>query len=264
MSGGFYEGLEDFWEKTKIEELGAFQPQQIMEDMTKRAGRGVQSLGSRTNLPWLENFGRDSVENPVSTIAKASTAVGGAYAGGALGGLFGAGEAAPVAAEAVSTVAPLAAEVGSVTAQQAATMTAEELAKQIAMQARGLMGSAKSGVQGLLSPVKSGLQSAQQGFGNLLGTGYVDQIGNVAEGAMAGMPTKSGLLGMGGGGSDLAQRYVMRQGMDMMQPQQPMQAPPQPLRYQQEPMQNPYGQQDPFANLTEEEKMKLRMMGYQV
>ena len=49
MSGAFYQGLEDFWEKSKIDELGAFQPQQIMEDMTKRAGRGETCRGWKTS-----------------------------------------------------------------------------------------------------------------------------------------------------------------------------------------------------------------------
>ena len=214
-------------------------------------------------MPWLENIGRDSVENPVSTIAKASTAVGGAYAGGALGGLLGGAEsAAPVAAEA-ATLAPTAAEVGTLTAEQMATMSAQEIAKYLAQSGRELMGGVKSGVQGLLSPVKSGWQGVQQGMGKMLGTGYVDQIGNAAEGAMVGMPTKSGLLGMGGGGNGAAQRYAMNQGMKMMEPQQPMQAA-RPFQQPQEPMRNPYAQQDPFAEMSEEEKARLRAMGYQI
>lgn len=55
-----------------------------------------------------------------------------------------------------------------------------------------------------------------------------------------------------------AKRFAMNQGMNMMQPQQPQMAPPPP-RYQptqQQPPMNPY--------MSEEEKMRLRQMGYQI
>jgi hypothetical protein len=67
---------------------------------------------------------------------------------------------------------------------------------------------------------------------------------------------------MSKGGNQAAKRYAMDRGMEMMNPPQQQQPRPQPLQYQQDPLQNPYGQQDP--NLTEEQKMQLRMMGYSV
>ena len=108
--------------------------------------------------------------------------------------------------------------------------------------------------------------NAGQWLGGMTGGGYVDQIGNAAEGAMAGAQTKAGLLGMGGDGG-YAKKYAMQQMMNQMSPQQAPQAPARPFVQQQEQMRNPYAQQqyqDPMANLTEEDKMKLRAMGYQV
>jgi hypothetical protein len=82
---------------------------------------------------------------------------------------------------------------------------------------------------------------------------YQSMMGNMGGGMLS-----------GGKSGSAAQRYAMNQASDMMQPQQQPMPPPQPLQHPQEPMRNPYGAQDPLANLTEEQKMQLRMMGYSV
>jgi hypothetical protein len=127
-------------------------------------------------------------------------------------------------------------------------------------------GAAVPGVsQGSQQAAMLAAQTGEFGAHGLGKTMQAASIANELPAYQAAMANMGGGLLSGGKSGAATQRYAMNQAMDMMQPQQPMQAPPQPLRYQQEPMQNPYGQQqfDP-SQLTEEQKMKLRMMGYQV
>jgi hypothetical protein len=97
------------------------------------------------------------------------------------------------------------------------------------------------------------------GLGGLMnGGGYVDQIGNAAEGAVAGQRT-AGLLGAGNNAA--AKRYMMNQGMRMMEqpmaPQPP--PPPRPMMQQPQQMPSPY-----MGQLSEEEKRRLLMQGYSI
>lgn len=256
MSAGFYDNLADFWQKTKIEELGGAQPQEIMEELTKRGGRGVQSAGSRMNMPWLENMGRESVQDPAKTIAKASTAVGSWWLGNGLGGLMGeAAPAASTAADTASLVAPTAAQTASLTAEQMATMSAEELAKYMASQApQGFANTMEAGLMDTGYTPSSLLNAARYGPGS--GQSFGQTMGNYGQGLMGKM-TSPGFR------QEAARRYAMRQGMDMMTPEQPVQAPPQRFQQPQEPLRNPY-QTGVEQELTEEEKQRLRAMGYQI
>lgn len=117
-------------------------------------------------------------------------------------------------------------------------------------------------------------------LGNWLGgaaganTGYVDQIGNAYEGAIAGQSTTGGLMGAAmSGGKNSAQAMKMMEAMRMMQ--QPQQ---QPMMPPQQPQAQPYQAQtpapggfQPMAEMpkdprfeTEEEKRKrlMRMGGF--
>jgi hypothetical protein len=86
--------------------------------------------------------------------------------------------------------------------------------------------------------------------------GYVDQIGNVEEGLNAGSRTQ-GLMGFKMGPQ--SRRMMMNQAQGLMNP--PPQAPPPPPPPRPQPQQQPIS---PYQNLSEEEKQRLRMQGYNV
>lgn len=87
------------------------------------------------------------------------------------------------------------------------------------------------------------------------GGGYVDQIGNAYEGSMAGMQTQPWYqAAMSKANTPQMRRYLMNQGMDMMNEQQ-QQAPQMTFQQpQQQPQFAPY--------MSEEDKQRMREMGY--
>ena len=114
---------------------------------------------------------------------------------------------------------------------------------------------------------QAAMLAAQTGEFGAQGLGKTIQAASMAEGLpwyQAAMGNMGGGLLSGGKSGAAAQRYAMNQGMKMMEPQQPMQVPARPFQQPQEPMRNPYAQQDPFAEMSEEEKARLRAMGYQI
>jgi hypothetical protein len=245
MSGSWYEHLADVWQDSKIDGLGMFNPQELVEESMKMDSRGIESLAKKWNLGGLEQEAHGNVSNPAMGIGKASTAAGLGMLGGAAGGWLGGSGGA-----ATSAVPPMAEMGGSV-----ATQLAQQMGLQSG-QAAGLMGTMESALMDTGYTPSSLLNAAK--YGPESGQTFGQTMGNYGQGLLS----KASSPGF----KQNAQRYAVKQGLNMMEPQQPQQmAPPQPMRYQQEPLQNPYGQQqfDP-SQLTEEEKMKLRMMGYQV
>ncbi len=95
------------------------------------------------------------------------------------------------------------------------------------------------------------------GAGN--GGGYVDQIGNAYEGAVAGQATQPWYqAAMQQANTPQMRRYLMNQGMDMMN-QQPMQAPQHTFQPPQQPTQD---MQSMTPYMDEETKRRLREQGY--
>jgi hypothetical protein len=247
MSGSWYEHLADTWQDSKIDGLGMFNPQELVEESMKMDSRGVESLAKKWNLGGLEQEAHGNVSNPAMGIGKASTAAAASMAGGWLGNLFGG------AGTAGGAVPPMAEMGGPIASQVASQMGLQS------GQAAGLMGTMESALMdsgytpsSLMNAAKYGPESGQT-FGQTMG----NWAGNKADTFMTRLQhNPKGLL------SGQRNRFAMNQAADMMTPQQQMQPPPRPMQYQQDPLQNPYGQQDP--NLTEEQKMQLRMMGYSV
>jgi hypothetical protein len=232
--------------------VSGIDPKKLLYDQVGRDSQNMKHLGEDWNWGFLADEGKKNEKNPGRAIGKAAGAAltwylgGPAWSGASAAGSAGAGAGA---SGAYTLGANAAANTGGQIASQAG--------------AQGLSAALQGAKEGLLS----GGRDFQQWLGNAMGRGYVDQLGNATEGAMVGAPTKSGLLGFGGGEGaqgDFARRYAMNQARTMMTPEEPPQAPARPFQYQQEPIRNPYGQEDPLANLTEEQKMQLRMMGYQV
>lgn len=259
---------------------------------TAEVSRSSAKLGNATGFDYLENEGKKNTDNPGRAIGKAAAAVASWYAGGLLGA--GAGATGGAAGEAGTLVAEQAAE-------EAAKQAAIEAMKQEALnsaQYAGQQGLLSGGEQvasegakrGLLDTTRHALKSS---FGMGGGQGGVNVgssmsaapgPGVVAPGKqfmammdsglinsgnsqLAGkIGTDSGLLGMNGG-----QRAAMNLGGKLMQ--QPQQQPmSQPMRQQQsqpyEPMQSPYGggggMYGGLMGMSEEEKRRLRAMGYPV
>lgn len=201
MSGGFYDELARVWQDSKIDGLGMLNPQELVEESMKMDSRGLESVGKKWNLPWLQEEAHGNVQNPAKGIGKASTMAAASMAGGWLGNLANAGNAA--------------------------------------------------GTAGTMESALMNTGYTPSTFANLMQ--YGQGSGNFGQAAM----NYGGSL-LGGNGNEAARRFAMRQGMDMMQPQQPMQAPQQRYQQPQDPMVNPYQQ------LTEEEKQKLRELGYTI
>jgi hypothetical protein len=256
MSGSWYEHLADTWQDSKIDGLGMFNPQELVEESMKMDSRGMESLGKKWNIQPLQDEAHGNVSDPAKGIGKASTAAGAAMAGGWLGNLFG-------GAPAVASAAPPMAEMGGPMAAQ--------LASQMGLQsgqAAGLMGTMESALTDSGYTPSSLLNAAQNAPGNMpqtimgpngqfdVGQSFGQTMGNYGRGLLSKAQSP--------GFKQDAQRYAVKQGLNMMDQPQQQQAPARPFQYQQEPMRNPYGQEDPLANLTEEQKMQLRMMGYQV
>lgn len=244
MSGGFYDELARVWQDSKIDGLGMLNPQELAEEGMKNDSRLVESVSKKWNLPWLEAEAHGNVQNPAKGIGKASTAVASAYAGGALGGLLGG-----AGGGATSAVPPMAEMGGPMAAQIAQQMGLQS------GQAAGLMGTMESAMMDTGYTPSSLMNAAR--YGPESGQTFGQTMGNYGQGLM----NKAASPGFKQG----AQRYALRQGMDMMSPQQTQYAPPRQFQQPQEPMRNPYSQQqfDP-SQLTEEQKMQLRMMGYPV
>jgi hypothetical protein len=242
MSGSFYEHLADTWQDSKIDGLGMFNPQELVEESMKMDSRGIESLAKKWNLGGLEQEAHGNVSDPAKGIGKASTMAAASMAGGWLGNLFG---GAPAAA---SAVPPMAEMGGPMAAQLASQMGVQS------GQAAGLMGTMESGLMDTGYTPSSLLNAAK--YGPESGQSFGQTMGNYGRGLLSKAQSP--------GFKQDAQRYAVKQGLNMMDQPQQQQAPARPFQYQQEPMRNPYGQEDPLANLTEEQKMQLRMMGYQV
>ena len=156
-------------------------------------------------------------------------------------------------------------------------MTAAEIAAaELALQ-EALMTAQYAGQQGLLSSTApsfgSGLLGGQGGVGMGSLLSNAPGPGVVAPGKQAAAMLDTAAINAGApqmapgywnplvGKSD-AQKFAMKQGLSMMSPEQQQYQPAPPPRnnYQPEPMQLPYG--DPYGGMSEEEKERLRRMGY--
>lgn len=247
----------------------------VFKELAKRDSQNIKHLAEDWNLPWLEAEARKNEKNPGRAIGKAATAAATWYLGGPLWESLGtAAPAAQGAAQAAQGAAPAAASafggMGAMTQEQL-MQQAIQLAAQ-APQQQGLLSSIGNAASGF----KSGLADAMQGARGLLQPqSFAPGPGVAAPGMQgaarldtalinAGFPEAAGgqatgLLGKFIPNSKAGSRLMMNQGMNLMNPpQQPMPAPPPPPPPQQQPQQNPY------LEMTEEEKQRLRAMGYMV
>jgi hypothetical protein len=231
--------------------------------LVKQDSRAAAEVGRGLGLDFLRDEGKYNQKNPGHAITKAAE-----YA--ALYGLgdyfLGAGSAteggmdAVQAGENVGSMGPLAAN-----AAGGATMTAEQLAEQQAMQQLA--------------------QQAPQGLGNTMEAGMMDTgytpsslwhaLNNPnATATSAANRTLGTTLSGGGGGGSTSKLMAAQQGLKMMFPQQPQYQPPPQRQFQgqQEPLPTMYGRnQGPYGTaagnsvgFTEEQKKKLRDMGYKI
>lgn len=256
--------------------------------VAEQDSKNVAKIGHLLGWEGLEEEGKRNADNPGRAIGKAAQYAATYYLGGLLGG---AGEAAGVGAEAATA------------GTEAATIAAEEAAKQAALEAAKQAGT-ETAKQGLLQTAKSagqqGWNSLTDGANSLAYQAAVPGVGSQQAGLLAQQTGDFGAYGLGktmeaaagadglsawqqalgnyGGkaaslagknGPDAAKAYMKSQQISgLMNPQQPqMQQPARPMQGQAEPLANPYG---PGGNsmgllgLSEEEKKKLRAMGYKV
>lgn len=264
-----------------------------VDQVTTRASQNAKHLGQDWNIQYLEDEGAKNEKNPGRAYGKAAQAVAAWYLGGLLGGSGGAagssagGAAASGAGEAAGAVAETA-------AQEMARKAAEEALKQ------ELLNSAQyASQQGLLSGAG---ETASQGFGNtmeagLLDTGYTpSNLGYAFKNSSmlkGGSPSlgqnlqnfgsqrmteaqNGAMLNRAMAPGSGARDYAFRQGVNMMQPEEQPRQQSQPFRYEpqeQQPIYGQSGQGGPYGGLmggeiygqmSEEEKRRLRAMGYQV
>lgn len=220
--------------------------------VARQDSRNAEWLGNALGIDFLEKEGKHNKENPGRAVGKVATSAALYGIGDYLAGL---GEVANVAAPAAD------AAIGAATS--GAGTTAASIAEQQAMQ----QALAQGGGKGLL-----GMDAIQAG----------ENVGSfmpqVAERSFNTVPVKdlsqqAGLLDKGrlalsaGSGTGKGGMLAAQMGMGMLnpqQPQQPMGAPP-PQQPPAQPLNNPYGSQAGNSmGFTEEQKRKLRAMGYQI
>jgi hypothetical protein len=228
--------------------------------------RNLLQLGKALGIKPLEQEASYNVKNPGHAISTAAE-----YAlGGYLGSLLGGGEAAGAAAPAVDESAGLAMNAGG-----AAGTTAGQLASQQAAQ----QALAQAAPQGLANTMEAGLTDTgytPSSLWNALSNPGASSV-SAANRALGTSASQTGLLGnLTSGGSTgkggmLAQQMALKLMQPQGQPQQPMGHPSQGGSMA--PLANPYGtpQQGPYGTpagnsigFTEEQKKKLRAMGYQI
>ena len=243
-----YEQMGEMWNDTaKIDPMAKLAKGQMEMD-----SRAMESLGKRWNIPMLERDAKANQEKPEEGIARAAVATGTAMLGNWLGATGGAAAGAGATA----------AEQAALTASEKA---AEEMMKQMALEAAqgGMTMGSEVVPKGLMNTMEAGLmdtgytpsnlyQAFKNGPGSGQGMGQTMQ--NYGKGLMDRVTSP-------GARQAASKRYAMKQATGLMNPEQPQQAPTQ--RYQQpqqEPMPLPYD----INNLSEEEKMRLRMKGYRI
>jgi hypothetical protein len=204
--------------------------------MIKETSQNLKHLGEMWNIDSLSQEGAKNEKNPGRAIGKAAAYTAGAYLGGLLGGAGGAAGGAGT-----ETAVNSAAALGD--AEQAAVQAGMQTAPQAApMYSSSLLSTAPG--PGVVAP---GMKYPAMADTALINAGYPEMAGGKV----------TGLLAQGSGSP--SSKLALRQTMSSMQPQQapqqqqrPTYAPPQ-----QQPPMLPYG-------MSEEEKQRLRMMGYQV
>lgn len=243
MSGGWYDKLAQAFDNTK--EWDPITPE-LIEGMFKNDSRAMESLGSRWNIGQLERDAQFNQDKPSQGLARAATATGLGFLGAGAGSAF---QGAGAASEATAA---------SELAAQEALNSAQFAGQQ------GLLGAEVP--QGYMSGMEAGMLDTgytpsslwnAAKYGPDSGQSFGQTMGNYGQGLLS-KATSPGARQSAG------QRFAMDQGMKMMQPQQPQMAPSRPYGPPQKPPPPVYGQQDPFAGMSEEEKQKLRAMGYPV
>jgi hypothetical protein len=118
---------------------------------------------------------------------------------------------------------------------------------------------------------QAAMLAAQTGEFGAFGLGKTMEAAAYAGGNGSGLMNAAGGLLAGGGGKGTSNLLMQNMGMNLMNPQQPQQPQPMapPPRPQQiEPLNTPYGPNGNSMGLpppmTEEEKRRLRMMGYRI
>lgn len=266
-----YEQLGEFWNKTKWIDPIASQSLEHQTDLMSDAG---ESLGERWNMPWLAEEARYNKDHTSEALGKGAVSAASWWAGNAAGGLMGAGGAA--GANAATNTATTAAEIAARTAaEEAAKLAAEKAAEQAVMKGgEGLLS------QGFGNTMEAGLMGPNASLAdtympkNLMdaynygpGMSQAPGPGVVAPGQQFNANLDTGLMNRGMSdyagkvGSKKFNQLATRQGLNMMQPQEPQQmAPPQRYQHQEQRQQPMYGQQE----TPEELKRKLRAMGYPI
>jgi len=237
--------------------------------VARQDSRNMAKIGNALGWDWLEQEGKRNTDNPGRAIGKAAQYAATWYLGGPAWGAAGSGASAA----------------GTTAAEEATKVAAEEAAKQAALEMaqQEMLNSAQyAGQRGLLSV---GEQAIPQGVANtmeagLMDTGYTpSSLWNALRyGGNSGQSVGKTLANYGttkfnnavqglknGGGQKFAKRYATQQALGMLnpQPQQrpaPYQPPPQE-EYQPQPL---YGSGGGIYGLTEEEKQRLRQMGFRV
>lgn len=202
-------------------------------DQVKRDSQNARHIGEDLNWDFLAAEGKKNEKNPGRAIGKAATAALTWYLGGPAWGAAG---------NAANSAVPPMAEMGGQTAMNAANAMQPAMA--------GLGSSMESALQDT-GYTPSSLMNAFR-YGPDSGQGMGQTMSNFASNKGMGLMHQAQNNPMGLLGNDNVKRYAMRQGMDMMQPQQ-YQSPPPPPPRQQQPLLTPY--------LSEEDKRRLMMQG---
>ena len=267
-----YEQLGEFWNKSKwIDPIAS----QSLEHQTDLMSDAAESIGERWNWPMLAEEARYNKDHTSEALGKGAVSAASWWAGNALGAGSAAGNAAGAAGSAATQTATTAAEIAAKTAaEEAAKLAAERAVEQAAMGSEGLLsqGFGNTVEAGLMNPnaslantymPKNPLDAYRYGAGmsNAPGPGVVapnQQFNAQLDTAMMnrGMSDYAGRLG----NQSKMGRFATKQGLNMMQPEQPQMAPPQRYQHQEQKQQPMYGQQE----IPEDLKRKLRAMGYQV
>lgn len=243
---GIMDFLLDAWDNTrKFDPLG----HKALETVAKQDSRIAESLGNKLGWQWLENQGKQNVEDPRRAIAHGSLGAAAYFAGPWLWGSGAGGKAAATTAaeEGLKSSGLFAMEQGGINSatqqamleqlaqQQAAQQAAEEAAKQglssgglfsqvpgvapDSAQWNALMQQAQGfGGQGADLTAKAAMPAVKDAYasGNM---GALDYLGNVAKGDMAGMNDPSVWLdratanlsrAAGKAGKGLAQNYAQQ------------------------------------------------------